>query len=88
MSWSVSGGGTVEEVVGMLQRQEEMLTGQGKTEFAAVRPFLEGLVKENFNKREGAPPATVQLDASGHGSANGETGEQYDRQVQVTLRRT
>jgi hypothetical protein len=85
MSWSVSKRGKASEVAKQLEAESANMSGQSRVEFDAAKPYLIGLIKENFNNRDGSEEPTVSLDASGHGMAQGDA--QLDRTCQVTLRR-
>jgi hypothetical protein len=87
MSWSVSFFGTAEKVAEAIEAEGAKMTGQSKLEYEAAAPHLAALVRENFDKAEGANPPLIRISASGHGLANAEGG-QVNRQCTVQLDRT
>jgi hypothetical protein len=55
MSWSFYATGTPQKLVEKLDKQSANLTGDSKQEFDAAKPFLAGLIQQNFGRATDPP---------------------------------
>lgn len=90
MSWSISVVGNPDNIVKHLREQSAKLTGQSKIEYDDALPHIEGLVNQTFRTELGATKghnlSALEVQASGSGSAEGET--QLSRSCSVSIKPT
>lgn len=63
MSWSIMFIGKPENVAVALEQESEKMSGQSKVEYDSAKPYLIGLVQENF----GNVSQFIKISANGHG---------------------
>lgn len=88
MSWSIRCVGTPEKICAKLDEASERFADNSKIEFDDALPGLKQMVLQNFDRREGAKPIIVELEASGHGYFEMKDGQKIplDRTCRVSFR--
>jgi hypothetical protein len=86
MSWSFSSKGTPDVVAKAAEDYGATLSGQSKLEFDEALPHMVGLIRQTFESRPDRKAPTIQVNAFGSGSAQGD--QQLERSCSFTIART
>lgn len=89
MSWSFSAVGRPEKIAEALDQHASKLTGPSLAEFESAKPYLKGLLAQNFvshaGKERGYHEPLIEFNASG--SASSVNGEALSGDCSVSIKR-